>query len=284
MDGETFDPGTGEIMPAAASMSPAIAAAIIAVMKQVKQLGHDERNQQGGYNSVSVDKMYATLGPIMADAGLALLIDESETNVRANEKTGNPWLFASYDCRFLHESGAISPVMRRSIAMPISGPQAFGAAQSYVEKQLLRQVFKVPTGERDADATAPQEDAPESRSAGRTAQGGAPAATAGHGRPQAAPAPSEAQKAAAGDATKRRNELRTEIQASMTVADAESWKTAPAWAACRAAVINAARLNNNSNPKGLADTFMGELEDMIEKRKAMLLNEAADAGTQGGYS
>lgn len=161
-----FDTETGEIA-ADVAMSPAIATAIIAVKKRVRQLGSDERNEHGRYGYVSVDKFYATIGPMMAEAGLALLIDEVAADVRSSERTddrgqtrSSSWLFARYEVRFLHESGALSLPLRRSLAMPISGPQAFGAAQSYVEKQFLRQVFKVPTGEKDADDTPQNQDAP----------------------------------------------------------------------------------------------------------------------------
>ena len=172
-----------------AGMPPVIAAAIIAVKKQIRQLGADERNEHARYNYVSVDKFYATVGPLMADAGLALLINECETEVRPSDK-GTPWLFARYELTFMHESGAMSLLpMSRSLAMPINGPQTYGAAQSYIEKQFLRQVFKVPTGDKDADEVAQGEDAP---SRGRTAPPSANGARQYPGKQQAAPAPSDA--------------------------------------------------------------------------------------------
>jgi hypothetical protein len=165
MSADGYDPVTGEVESALGAegsrdVAPEIAAAIIAVTKQVGRLGNDDRNPHGGYGYVSVDKMYERIGPLMAEAGIALLIDETEHEIRASDKSGNPWLFAKYELRFLHASGVLGPRLRRSLALPISGPQAFGSAQSYVEKQFLRQVFKVPTGERDADTTSETNDAP----------------------------------------------------------------------------------------------------------------------------
>jgi hypothetical protein len=137
----------------------AIGAAIVAVKKQIRQIGVDEKNPHGGYAYVSVDRMYQVIGPMMAEAGLALLIDEAEADIRESAK-GTPWLFTRYALRFMHESGVVSQPLMRSCALPISGPQAFGAAQSYIEKQFLRQIFKVPTGEKDADQTAQNEVPP----------------------------------------------------------------------------------------------------------------------------
>ncbi len=155
------------MMDETTGMPPAIAAAIIAVKGHIRQLGSDERNTHAKYAYVSVDKFYERIGPMMAEAGLALLIDEAASAVEISETTDRdgklrktPWLFAQYALSFMHESGAVSPPMRRSLAMPINGPQTYGAAQSYIEKQFLRQVFKIPTGEKDADETAQGDDAP----------------------------------------------------------------------------------------------------------------------------
>ena len=267
--GEHIDMTTGEVT-VRPTMPPAIAAAIIAVKKQVKQLGADDKNEHGHYNFVSVDKFYERIGKLMAEAGLALLIDETVTDVRGNDKTGNPWLFAQYDLTFMHENGALSHPLHRSIALPISGPQAFGAAQSYIEKQFLRQVFKVPTGDKDADDTAPGEGAPESRNAARTAQGSPPAATTRPGRQQAAPAPSEAQA----DSKRRYREIRDEIDASMTIPapnGLDGIMGSPAWLALD-------KLIHDAEPQETADHYMGLLADRIEKRRSMLAGE-----TEGGY-
>lgn len=265
MDGsENFDPVTGEVI-AATGMPPAIAAAIIAVKKQVKQLGADDRNEHSKYNFVSVDKFYATIGKLMADAGLALLIDETSAEVKTSERKRDDgkdpatWLFVEYNLAFLHETGALSRPLRRSCALPISGPQAYGAAQSYIEKQFLRQVFKVPTGERDADETKQDEGGAQGLSGGRTAQGSTPAARTGHQRQQAAPAPSEKKV----EATKRYKELRDEIDASMTVPSLESLDGCPAWVAFE-------KILREVEAKETADNAVEQLRNRIERRREML--------------
>ncbi len=267
---DNFDRTTGEIQTAPApDMPPAIAAAIIAVKKQVKQLGADDKNEHGRYNFVSVDKFYERIGKLMAEAGLALLIDETVTDVRASDKSGNPWLFAQYDLTFMHESGVLARPLRRSIALPISGPQAFGAAQSYIEKQFLRQVFKVPTGDKDADDTAPGEGAPESRNAGRGAQGSHSAARTAPARQQAAPPPSAAKE----EATTQYKELRAAIDACTTIPapnGLDGFVGSPPWVACYDKIMAA------ENDAAKADGLMNMLVDRIEKRREMLTGE-------GGY-
>lgn len=252
---DTYDAETGEIAP---HMPPAIAEAIIAVKKQVKQLGSDEKNQHGGYGYVSVDKFYDVIGKLMASAGLALLIDETSADVREGGK-GNPWLFTRYDCRFMHESGAMGPAMRRSCALPVSGPQAFGAAQSYIEKQLLRQVFKIPTGEKDADDVA-QTDAP----APRTAQG---TATGHAGARQDAPAAQRPQNAANGaideNLKQRHRELAAVIADTQSIPDVVEVPKMLAWSTYRGL------LQEHKGEKVAAET-MKLLEDRIERRRQSL--------------
>lgn len=250
---DSFDPATGEVVPLKPEMPVEIAKAIIAVAKEVKRLGADSNNEHARYAYVSVDKFYEQIGKLMAEAGLAVIVDETGSDVKEG-KSGNPWLFMRYQLMFMHESGATSPPMGRSCALPISGPQAFGAAQSYVEKQFLRQVFKVPTGEKDADDTAPQDGA---------APAGAPRQQ--HQRQQAAP-PDDAVKA---EARQRWRGMRDEIDNSPTVADLNMLTDpvkCPAWAA----MVEHVKRAEGANAEGV----VGQLVERAERRKALLLADA----------
>ena len=265
---DSYNPETGEVATVP-GMPPAIAAAIVAVKKQVKQLGGDERNEHAKYNYVSVDKFYERIGKMMAEAGLAVLMDEVSSEVRASDKTGNPWLFVQYDLRFMHESGAVAAPLHRSLALPINGPQTYGAAQSYIEKQFLRQVFKVPTGEKDADETAQNpEDAPAGRSGGRTAQEAPRGGQSYPPRQQPAPAPS----AATDDARKRYAEIRDEIDAAMTIpapAGLDGIDGSQAWGAMERAIRAA-------EGDAKADQVIEQLRRRIANRRDMIEAQAKE--------
>jgi hypothetical protein len=137
-------------------MPAPIAEAIVYVQEHIRRLGTNEKNQHGGYKYVSVDKFYEIVGPMMASAGLFVIVTETSADVmmRQGSKGEVAWLTVKYELTFAHKSGAVARPMQRTCILPLTGPQTFGAAQSYIEKQLLRQVFKVPTGEQDADAVA----------------------------------------------------------------------------------------------------------------------------------
>lgn len=257
---DVVNPGTGEVL-FAARMPDSIAQAIIAIKKQIKQLGVDERNQHAGYNYVSVDKFYATVGPVMAAAGLALLIDETASAVEVSETTDRdgklrktPWLYVHYALAFMHEDGSVSDPMRRSLAMPINGPQTYGAAQSYVEKQFLRQVFKVPTGEKDADEVAQNEDAP---ARGRPPSGNG--AGRAYNRPQAAPPPT----AAAAEVKKRWEEIKVDIDAEESAdrLDLDKWSAFQTLMGLSAAL----------GPETVHATRMQLLRDRAAKRRERLV-------------
>lgn len=140
------------------TMPPEIAKAIIAVNKQVKSLAKDENNKYANFRYASVDAFYEAIGPLMAEAGLFVLAEEVSSEIERREtiddrgqvKSSN-WLSTNYELTLYHESGVGWGPVRRSMMVAASGPQAYGAGQSYVEKYFLRGLFKVPTSEGDAD-------------------------------------------------------------------------------------------------------------------------------------
>jgi hypothetical protein len=51
----------------------------------------------------------------------------------------------------------------------VTGPQTFGAAESYVRKAFMRGLYMVPTGEKDGDELAARDDAPATKGVTRAA-------------------------------------------------------------------------------------------------------------------
>jgi hypothetical protein len=152
--------------PVATEMPAEIAKAIVEVKKRVRVLGKDDENKFGHFKYVSVDKFYETVGKYMADAGLFLMVDEADNAIEVRQSSeGKPcaWLTVSYALTLYHESGASFGPISRTITVQATGPQAFGSAESYVQKYFLRGLFKIPTGEADADAD-PQNGMPAKES------------------------------------------------------------------------------------------------------------------------
>jgi len=141
-------------------MPPEIAKAIIAVCGQVKSLVKDDTNKFANYKFASVDTFYEAIGPLMAGAGIFVFADEVDTSVERRESTDDRtnttkvsnWLISTFELMIYHESGTEWGPIRRKMQVLATGPQAYGSGQSYVEKYFLRGLFKVPTGEGDADS------------------------------------------------------------------------------------------------------------------------------------
>lgn len=128
---------------------PKLAAALCKVSASVRQLGKSERNQFAKYDFVSVDKFYAVVGSLMAEQGVHCIPDCADSEVIANAKTGKPLLRERWAFTLLHESGEVAGPYHRTVTVPAEGAQAHGSSESYAQKQFLRGVFRVPTGDKD---------------------------------------------------------------------------------------------------------------------------------------
>lgn len=133
----------------APAFPPKLAAALCKVSGDVKQLGKSERNDFAKYNFVSVDKFYGVIGSLMAEHGVHCIPDCIESEVVANAKTGKPLLRERWAFTLLHESGECAGPYHRTVTVPAEGAQAHGSSESYAQKQFLRGVFRVPTGDKD---------------------------------------------------------------------------------------------------------------------------------------
>lgn len=139
-------------------MPPEIAKAIVVVMAQIRRLGKDTENKFQRYQYTSVDQFFEAVGPLMAEAGIFTLPIESSMEIERKETTNDQgqtkasiWLSATYDMYIYHASGASFGPISRSIQVPASGAQSYASAMSFVEKYFLRSLFKIPTGDADAD-------------------------------------------------------------------------------------------------------------------------------------
>ena len=134
-------------MPVAAE----VLSAVILAMTKVKRLAKSDRNEVEGYAFSSIDSFLDLVNPICAEVGLLVLMQEAAVIdiPRTDRGKTEDWVRISYDISLVHVSGQSLGPFRRHVDIARTGPQAFGAAQSYVLKQFLRAQFQIATGERD---------------------------------------------------------------------------------------------------------------------------------------
>ena len=162
---------------------PKVAAAINAVMVEVKRLDKGAENKHGNYKFTSVDDFLDATRPACAAAGLIIVPDEESVDMV--EK----WLRVKFSFTVAHASGETwghTPA-RTVMVNSAMGSQAYGAAQSYALKQFLRALFQISTGDGEDADTQPNEQLPSSQRRGPPpAPAPAPA-----NRPPPAPSPSD---------------------------------------------------------------------------------------------
>lgn len=128
-----------------------IYSAVAKAMGEIKRIAKDNRNAEQKYDFASVDDFMAMVGPICAVNGLVTIIDEDQREFI--EKPGKygvtHWVSIAYQITTYHASGAHLPTVRRNVEVIRSGPQAYGAAQSYILKQYYRGLLNIPTGDKD---------------------------------------------------------------------------------------------------------------------------------------
>lgn len=137
------------------SFPPAIAKAVIQVMKGLGTLGKEhQRNDAGAkYKYASIDDFIEHVRGHCADAGLFIIPNEArdaETR-EVTKKDGKSMVM--WNARFAfwlaHEEGQSFGPIYKSVEVPATGAPSAGSAQSYALKQFLRGLFLIPTGDGD---------------------------------------------------------------------------------------------------------------------------------------
>lgn len=122
------------------------------------RLVKDEVNPFAKFRYVGIDAYYEVVPRAAAKHGIWWTSREVGTPKFLPAAKGNMVyqvtyefciLFKGDDERYLNDIDVIT------IVHPVQGAQTAGAARSYAEKLFMRNLFKIPTGEEDADASEP---------------------------------------------------------------------------------------------------------------------------------
>lgn len=137
------------------NIDPKIAEAIFKTSQSIKQLSKSDKNPFGHFNYVSIDKYYEEVARIALKNDLTWSCKEVSTEV-LSPSSDKPVIRFTYMFTLIHKSGVCVPAIDiLSIYHGWQGAQTAGSAGSYAEKLFMRKMFKVITGENDADATDP---------------------------------------------------------------------------------------------------------------------------------
>ncbi len=136
-----------------------LAAAICAVMSEVKRLEKADKNAFANYKFTSVDDFKDAVRPLMAKHGLSLHINEKSFDIKefeSTDKAGKPKKITAaifkYTLRLYHIGGGVSKPENRSVAFPFVGAQTSGIALSYTIKEWFKSRFLVSSGDQNEEA------------------------------------------------------------------------------------------------------------------------------------
>jgi hypothetical protein len=136
--------------------SKGMLAAILKTINQVPSLKKADRNKHGGYNYVSIDDYYKEVATIAAANGIhwhPKEIQAPELHIISMKQAQTVAAFR-YSFTISHGEESVQNYFTCTIYHPFQGAQTSGSAMSYAEKLFMRTVFKVQTGEGDADASS----------------------------------------------------------------------------------------------------------------------------------
>lgn len=126
--------------------------AIATAIGEVRKIGKTDRNKFDGYDFASIDNFLEMVNPICATHGLFPFITQEgvEFYENTNSKGGKSvWARFTFRISLFHSSGGEFGPALMMVAVPMTGAQSSGSAQSYALKQFFRGVFMIPTGDKD---------------------------------------------------------------------------------------------------------------------------------------
>jgi len=126
------------------------------VILRLPSLKKDARNTHGGYNYVSIDDYYKEVARVAAEEGIHWhpreTANPSLEQIQMKQVQTVIKFTYGFDIYYAPTDEKYEDYFTCSIYHPFQGAQSSGSAMSYAEKLFMRTVFKVQTGEGDADA------------------------------------------------------------------------------------------------------------------------------------
>ena len=134
--------------------SKGMMAAIVKTALEAPELDKTQKNAHGGYNFAGIDDFYREVAKVALANGLTWMVRETAYEARPDiGKHGSAQATYSVDMAHAPTGTLWENIFSATVMHPMAGAQTSGSALSYVDKMFMRQLFKVVTGEPDADST-----------------------------------------------------------------------------------------------------------------------------------
>jgi hypothetical protein len=150
-------------------MMKEVLTAVAKATGEMRRVAKEGRNVEQKYDFASIDDFLAMTGPVLAANGLVILTEESTVEYfeRQGKYNLTTWVRIEFQFTVYHLSGESLPQVTRTVETILTGPQAYGSAQSYALKQFQRGLFMIPTGDNDDPDQGPRAEGPITKPADR---------------------------------------------------------------------------------------------------------------------
>jgi uncharacterized protein Veg len=139
--------------PVITQMPEPIIKAILAAQEEVKALGKNERNGYSRYDYAGIDQYYADIAPLIRKHGLSWTTRVENMHFLPQKPDEAERVLAEVSIDLKYQDGTvIENYASYDIIHLTMNAQTTGSIVSYANKFFMRAEFKVPTGEKDADA------------------------------------------------------------------------------------------------------------------------------------
>ncbi|MGH9552235.1 MAG: ERF family protein [Terriglobales bacterium] len=149
----------------APQMPAKLAAAICKVMGAIEKLAKDEKNPHANYRYAGIESFLEMVRPLCAEHGLIIVQDEEGYEFVTTQGKSGPrtWLVVDFSFTLAHSSGETwgQQPRRSGMADASMGSQAFGAAQSFALKALMRSLLQIATGDTEDSDKSEQDRLPD---------------------------------------------------------------------------------------------------------------------------
>ena len=134
-----------------------VLAKIAAATKIIRKLTKTEQSANSEYAFVSIDDYYEQVAlKVSNDFGLNWSLTEEARSEERFQDVYQDWHIRKvYQVNGFLDDGTTTGLGQISVTMPYEGATTAGKMLSYADKAFMRQLFKIPTGEKEAEKSEP---------------------------------------------------------------------------------------------------------------------------------
>ena len=126
--------------------------ALLRIKKEIGVMAKDEKNQYGGWKYAGIDQYYEKVAPIALANGIHWVVNlDNYQRIRSLDGEKEVYLIDVSVDLYYSDGTVIIGYQHFPMESPLMGAHTTGSVVSYADKVFMRSVFKIASGEGDAE-------------------------------------------------------------------------------------------------------------------------------------